>query len=83
VLRKQQGERKGQQRHVTTIENPGVDVFNLFAEQQNWESEQEHDGYRHRVTRIGAPLGAELLGASLYELPPGESTWPYHFERSS
>ena len=83
MLRKQQRERKGQQRHVTTIENPGVDVFNLFAEQQNWESEQERDGYRHRVTRIGAPLGAELLGASLYELPPGESTWPYHFERSS
>lgn len=60
-----------------------MNVFNLFAEQQNWESEQERDGYRHRVTRIGAPLGAELLGASLYELPPGESSWPYHFERAS
>jgi uncharacterized cupin superfamily protein len=83
VLRQQQAERKGQQGHVPTIENPGVDVSNLFAEQQDWEGEQERDGYRHRVRRIGAPLGAELLGASLYELPPGESTWPYHFERAS
>jgi uncharacterized cupin superfamily protein len=59
-----------------------MDVFNLFAEQM-WENEQERPGYKHRVTRIGAPLGAELLGASLYELPPGESTWPYHFERGA
>ena len=23
-------------------------------------------------------LGGELLGASVYEIPPGEATWPYH-----
>jgi uncharacterized cupin superfamily protein len=56
-----------------------MDVFNLFAGQE-WESEREREGYRHRVTRIGARLGAKLLGASLYELPAGESTWPYHHE---
>jgi uncharacterized cupin superfamily protein len=59
-----------------------VDIFNVFAEQE-WENEQERDGYRHRVTRIGAALGAQLLGASLYELPPGESTWPYHYEHGA
>ena len=56
-----------------------MDVFNLFAEQE-WDNEQDRDGYRHRVTAIGKRLGAELLGASLYELPPGEATWPYHYE---
>jgi len=56
-----------------------MEVFNLFAE-QDWDNEQERDGYRHRATAIGKRLGAELLGASLYELPPGEATWPYHYE---
>jgi uncharacterized cupin superfamily protein len=28
-------------------------------------------------------LGGELLGASVYELPPGERTWPYHWETVS
>jgi len=59
-----------------------VDVFNLFADPE-WESEQEREGYRHRVVPIGRRLGAELLGASLYELPPGESTWPYHYEHGA
>ena len=79
MLRQRQAERKGQQKHGPTIENPRVDVFNLFAEHE-WEGEQDRDGYRHRVTRIGAQLGAEQLGASLYELPPGEGTFPYHYE---
>jgi uncharacterized cupin superfamily protein len=30
---------------------------------------------------IGKRLGADLLGATLYELPPGEKTWPYHYEQ--
>jgi uncharacterized cupin superfamily protein len=25
-------------------------------------------------------LGAERIGGSVYELDPGESTWPYHYE---
>lgn len=56
-----------------------MDVFNLFAE-QDWDGENDRDGYRHRVTAIGRRLGASLLGGSLYELPPGEKTWPYHYE---
>jgi uncharacterized cupin superfamily protein len=59
-----------------------VDVFNVFGEQR-WDAEQEHPGYRHRYVRIGERLDAEKLGASLYELAPGESTWPYHYEYAS
>jgi uncharacterized cupin superfamily protein len=29
---------------------------------------------------IGNRLRASLLGGSLYELAPGEATWPYHYE---
>ena len=32
------------------------------------------------MTAVGRRLGAQLLGGSLYELPPGEKTWPYHYE---
>jgi len=28
---------------------------------------------------VGRELGAELLGCGLYDLPPGERTWPYHY----
>jgi uncharacterized cupin superfamily protein len=56
-----------------------MDVFNLF-EDQDWETENERPGYRHRATVVGNRLGARLLGGTLYELPPGEKTWPYHFE---
>jgi uncharacterized cupin superfamily protein len=55
-----------------------VDVFNLEGE-QDWDSENDREGFRHRATRVGARLGARALGAGLYELPPGEKTWPYHY----
>ena len=32
------------------------------------------------MARIGAALGAERLGASIYELPAGQSICPYHYE---
>jgi uncharacterized cupin superfamily protein len=37
-------------------------------------------GYRALMARIGSQLGAEMLGASIYELPPGQSICPYHYE---
>jgi uncharacterized cupin superfamily protein len=55
-------------------------TFNLFAG-NDWDRENDRAGYRHRVTAFGKRLGASLLGGSLYELPPGEKTWPYHFEQ--
>jgi uncharacterized cupin superfamily protein len=57
-----------------------METFNLFAPQE-WENENDRDGYRHRVTAFGRRLGASVLGGSLYELPPGEKTWPYHYEQ--
>ena len=56
-----------------------MDVFNLFGE-QDWDGENDRAGYRHKATVIGKRLGAGLLGGTLYELPPGEKSWPYHYE---
>ncbi|MHB8642933.1 MAG: cupin domain-containing protein [Gaiellaceae bacterium] len=60
-----------------------MDTFNIYTQDQDWDGEQAHPGYRHRVTRVGGRLGAVGLGASLYELAPGESSWPYHYEHAS
>ena len=54
------------------------DVFNLLD--GALDGEEEQPGYRNRRTQVGAALGAELLGATLYETPPGEKLWPYHWE---
>lgn len=36
-------------------------------------------GFGGRRARIGYELGTELIGCSLWELPPGEAAYPYHF----
>lgn len=42
---------------------------------------QEREGYSWRATRIGDRLGAELIGATVYELDAGQLTFPYHYHR--
>jgi len=37
-------------------------------------------GYRSRGARLGPDLGASRLGGSVYELDPGDSICPYHWE---
>ena len=56
-----------------------VTVINLNGDLA-WDSENDRAGYRHRVAALGRRLGASLVGGSVYELPPGEKTWPYHYE---
>jgi uncharacterized cupin superfamily protein len=38
------------------------------------------EGFRAGMFRFGKLLGASLLGASVYELPPGQAVCPYHYE---
>jgi uncharacterized cupin superfamily protein len=37
-------------------------------------------GYQSRGARFGPVIGAEQLGASVYDLDPGDSVCPYHYE---
>ena len=41
---------------------------------------EDAEGFRAGMFRFGPGLGAERTGTTLYELPPGESVCPYHYE---
>ncbi|XVH30221.1 cupin domain-containing protein [Haloferacaceae archaeon DSL9] len=43
-----------------------------------WETTERGDA-RFRRKRLGAAAGGEKLGCSRYELPPGATSWPYHY----
>jgi uncharacterized cupin superfamily protein len=51
--------------------------FNLLAPEFDLSSER--DGYQWRGAGVGAALGAEQIGARLYELEQGQRSHPYHF----
>jgi uncharacterized cupin superfamily protein len=38
------------------------------------------EGFRSGMFRFGKVVGASRLGATVYELPPGQSICPYHYE---
>jgi uncharacterized cupin superfamily protein len=47
------------------------------------DQSSERDGFRHRGSRVAEKAGAHRLGASLYELPPGQRTFPYHWHTAN
>jgi uncharacterized cupin superfamily protein len=53
--------------------------FNLYEAQPEY-SPSDPEGYRAGMDRFGPKIGATQLGASIYELPPGQSICPYHYE---
>jgi uncharacterized cupin superfamily protein len=42
--------------------------------------DDDPDGFRSGMARLGRQLGAQQTGASLYELAPGQALCPYHYE---
>ena len=54
-----------------------VNVFEIAAE----GDDTDPAGYRARMARFGPTIGAENLGGSVYELDPGQSVCPYHYEQ--
>ena len=56
-------------------------VSNLFGDE--WDIEQTEPGFSWKRLRLGARLGAEKLGASLYELSPGQRSFPYHLHHAN
>jgi uncharacterized cupin superfamily protein len=45
----------------------------------DFDEHGEHEGFRYRGERVAFKAGSERLGASVFELPPGEATFPYHY----
>lgn len=42
--------------------------------------DSDPEGYRAGVARVGKTAGGEDLAVKSFELPPGESVCPYHYE---
>ena len=50
---------------------------NIYA--PDFEEGERPPGFESRRARIGYELGSEGIGCSLWEIPPGEAAYPYHF----
>ena len=44
-----------------------------------FDEDSDRDGFRWLAERVGHNAGSEHLGASAYELPPGQAMFPYHY----
>src|SRR6266536_2412900 len=60
---------------------PRMEIANVFTDE--WDDEQEHEGFRIREAQIGPRLDAELIGGSVYEIDPGKKLWPYHLHHAN
>lgn len=49
------------------------------AFEPDFDAEQDRPGFSWRRARLGRQVGSERLGASLFELPPGQAAFPMHF----
>lgn len=45
----------------------------------DFDEPRDRDGFRALRARIGRQVGTRDLGVSLWEIPPGEAAYPYHY----
>ena len=50
---------------------------NIFEPQ--FDQQRDHPGFRAQRARLGWQLATERLGASIWEIEPGEAAYPYHY----
>lgn len=53
--------------------------MNLFDVEVQ-KDDDDAPGYHASYARVGPLIGGRLLGLSVYQLPPGQSICPYHYE---
>ena len=51
-------------------------IFNLYGDE--WDEPRDREGWRIKEAFVGERIGAELIGASMSEVEPGNKLWPYH-----
>jgi len=56
-------------------------VPNVFDPE--WDAEQDRPPFTWRRARLAREAGGEKLGASLFELPPGASSFPLHVHHAN
>jgi len=54
---------------------------NVFG--NDFDQGNDRPGYQWERIRLGKRLGGEMLGASVYVLPPGEQSFPYHLHHAN
>jgi uncharacterized cupin superfamily protein len=52
---------------------------NVYDDEYEYD-ESDPDGYRAAMARVGKTAGGDELAIKAFELPPGESLCPYHYE---
>jgi uncharacterized cupin superfamily protein len=57
----------------------GVRRVNINAEEFSYDAD-DPPGFRSGMKRLGPLVGGDKVGASVYELPPGQALCPYHYE---
>ena len=53
-------------------------VVNVFDDE--WQQGFDREGWVSRLRPLRAALGAERIGATVFEMAPGERSTPYHFQ---
>ena len=53
-------------------------VVNVFDDE--WRQGFDREGWVSKIRPLRAALGAEKLGATVFEMAPGEQSTPYHFQ---
>src|SRR3954451_15429185 len=56
-------------------------MANVF--EPDFDAEQDEPPFTWRRARLGRQAGADALGASLFELPPGASSFPLHVHHAN
>jgi uncharacterized cupin superfamily protein len=60
-----------------------AEVINVLGDEWDEPSRSRPPGFEWRSLGVGRALGGELLGATLYELPAGQRTFPYHWHAAN
>jgi uncharacterized cupin superfamily protein len=50
---------------------------NIF--EPDFDHQRDEAGFRSKRARLGWQLASERLGASIWEIEPGEAAYPYHY----
>ena len=51
-------------------------TFNFNGDE--WDGTRYREGWRVRLAFVGQRIGGELIGATMSEVEPGNTLWPYH-----
>jgi len=55
-------------------------TVNIYGDEWDESVGRDRPGWQWKRLPVGRMLGSEQIGASLYELAPGQKTFPYHWQ---